>query len=102
MTKDETVPIAIPLDELRQMAAAVAEELRASGSAAGMNADSAGGGSLQRGLSEELRSRFIGVRAALFQRGIYDPVLVRFDSATAPPASNQEIAEQLSAIAAAL
>jgi hypothetical protein len=47
------------------------------------------------------RQRFIALRAALFQRGVYDPVLVRFDSATAPRATNAEIAEQLEKIAAA-
>jgi len=47
------------------------------------------------------RQRFIALRAALFQRGVYDPVLVRFDSATAPRAANAEIAEQLEKIAAA-
>jgi hypothetical protein len=78
---DDKVPIAIPLDELRQQAAAVAEAMQ-SGE-----------------LSPELRARFINVRAALFQRGIYDPVLVRFDTATAPRATTQEIAEQLASVA---
>lgn len=50
----------------------------------------------------DLRARFVHIRAALYQRGIFDPVLVRFDSATAPPASLPEIASQLLAIAAAL
>jgi len=39
------------------------------------------------------------VRAELFQRGIYDPVLVRFDSYTAPKASVSEVAEQLASVA---
>lgn len=78
---DEKLPIAIPLAELKEQAAAVAEEMRAGE------------------VSPELRAGFIHVRAALFQRGIYDPVLVRFDSATAPRASAQEIAEQLATIA---
>jgi hypothetical protein len=30
---------------------------------------------------------------------MYDPVLVRFDSATAPRATTQEIAEQLATVA---
>jgi hypothetical protein len=42
------------------------------------------------------------VRAALFQRGIFDPVLVRFDSATAPRATKEEIAEQLATVAQTL
>ena len=77
----EKLPIAIPLDELKAQAAAVAEEMR-SGE-----------------LSAPLRARFIQVRAALFQRGIFDPVLVRFDSATAPRATVPEIAEQLATVA---
>jgi hypothetical protein len=79
---DEKLPIAIPLEELRQQAAAVAEEMKAADAVA-----------------PQLRERFINVRAALFQRGIYDPVLVRFDSATAPRATTQEIAEQLATVA---
>jgi hypothetical protein len=42
------------------------------------------------------------VRAHLFARGIYDPVLVRFDSATVPKAQVGEIAEQLAMVGAAL
>lgn len=53
-------------------------------------------------LPPALRKRFIDARAALFQRGIYDPVLVRFDSATAPRASVSEIADQLAAVADSL
>ena len=81
---DDKLPIAIPLEELKRDAAAVAEELK-SGS-----------------LSPELRERFIHVRSALFQRGIYDPVLVRFDSYTVAKASAEEIAEQLATVAASL
>lgn len=51
---------------------------------------------------EELRRRFIAVRTELFQRGIFDPVLVRFDSATVPRASTQQIADQLAAVVASL
>ena len=79
---DQKLPIAIPLEELKEEAAAVAEELRAAETVA-----------------PRLRERFINVRAALFQRGIYDPVLVRFDSATAPRATTAEIAEQLASVA---
>ena len=74
------------MSELKQMAAAVAEELKTAGDAP----------------AADLRTRFIEVRAALFHRGIYDPVLVRFDSATAPRASTQEIAEQLEKVAESL
>jgi len=51
-------------------------------------------------LSLELRKRFIALRSELFQRGIYDPVLARFDSVTVSRASVQAIADQLDAIAA--
>jgi hypothetical protein len=38
----------------------------------------------------------------MYLRGIYDPVLVRFDSATAPPVSPAELAEELESVAASL
>jgi hypothetical protein len=72
-------------DDLKTAAATVAEELKA--------AETPG---------PELRERFINVRAELFQRGIYDPVLVRFDSATAPRATTREIGEQLATVAQSL
>jgi hypothetical protein len=74
-------------EELRTLGARVAADLRA-----------------QKGptVPEELRRRFIAVRAELFQRGIFDPVLVRFDSATVPKASTQQIADQLAAVVASL
>ncbi len=81
------------------MAAQVAAELQ---SAASTTTVTSGGGSRPRGLSEELRMRFIAVRSVLFQRGLFDPVLVRFDTATGTQASIAEIAGQLQAIAAAL
>lgn len=84
---DDKAPIAIPLGELKTLATTVAAEMKALGGGA---------------LPVELRNRFINVRAALFQRGIYDPVLVRFDSATATPASAAEIAAQLESVAASL
>lgn len=86
-------------DRLKQLAAETAEALK---SAASSEPIPTGGGSRHRGLPEELRQRFIDVRAALFARGIYDPVLVRFDTATAPQATTSEIAEQLATVAAAL
>ena len=76
----------IPISELKTLAAEVAEQMKSAGSP----------------LTGPLRAHFITVRANLFQRGIYDPVLVRFDSATAPKASVEEVAEQLSAVATAL
>ena len=49
-------------------------------------------------MSEEQRKRFIALRTAMYVRGIYDPVLVRFDSITAPRATVSEIARQLAVI----
>ena len=63
--------------ELKSAAAAVAREM-------------AGGA-----VTPELRKRFIAVRAELFQRGIYDPLLVRFDSATVAPITPQEAAAEM-------
>jgi hypothetical protein len=80
--------VAVPLEELRQIAVRVADELRAT-------ADG-------QVLAPEVRARFLTLRAALFQRGIYDPVLVRFDSATVPRATLTEIAEQLATVAESL
>jgi hypothetical protein len=54
-------------------------------------------GSAHRGWPAELRQRFIRLRGALMERGIYDPVLVRFDTASAPQAETAKIAEQLNA-----
>jgi len=75
------LPGTMTLAALKTEAAAVAEAMQS------------------RELDPALRTRFIAVRAALFQRGIFDPVLVRFDSATAPRASAREIAEQLATVA---
>ena len=70
--------------ELRTSAAAVAAEM-----AAGE-------------LTPELRARFISVRAELFQRGIYDPVLVRFDSGTVAQIDAKSAAEELARVAEGL
>jgi hypothetical protein len=72
--------------ELREKGAAVANELRTA----------------PEPLPHELRKAFIDVRAALFARGIYDPVLVRFDSATVSRASVHDIAEQLASVVTGL
>lgn len=102
MEHHDRLPIAIPLDELKQLAGLIATELKAAGGDATQSISGTGGGSRHRRLPEELRSSFIEIRAALFQRGIYDPVLGRFDTATVAQASTHEIAEQLETIAAAL
>lgn len=84
---DDRKPIAIPNEQLKALAAAVAMELKTAGDGP---------------LPEHVRIRFIDTRAALFQRGVFDPVLVRFDSATVPRATNQELGEQLAAVSEAL
>ena len=99
---DERPPMAIPLDELKQLALLVAAELKRAAGESSQPIAGTGGGSRHRNLSEELRSSFIEIRTALFQRGVYDPVLVRFDTATVPQASTLEIAEQLETVAAKL
>lgn len=73
-------------EDLKELAALVAEELKGS----------------PEPLPADVRERFINVRAALVQCGIYDPVLVRFDTISAPRASVREIAEQLATVAGAL
>ena len=91
------------IDEIKTHAAAVAAELKAaSANMPGEPIANTGGGSRHRGLPEDLRVRFVDVRAGLYQRGIYDPVLVRFDTASVTQASTQEVAEQLGTIAESL
>ena len=102
MQHDETAHAPLSLDELRGRASQVAESLAALANAGAPIATNPGGGSRHRAIPEELREQFIEVRAALFQRGLYDPVLVRFDTATAPQATTAEIAEQLRSVAASL
>lgn len=75
------------IPEIKQLAGQVAAEMKRIGNGP---------------MPKDLRQRFIEVRAALFQRGVFDPVLVRFDSITAPPASPAEIGEQLATLATAL
>lgn len=53
-------------------------------------------------IDDATRSRFLATRAELFNRGVFDPVLVRFDSATVAHATNGEIAAELEKIAASL
>lgn len=82
--------------ELKDAAAAAAEALTSSG---GASAPQPGGGSQTRMLPERVRAAVIDVRTRLYQRGIVDPLLARFDSATVAPASDIEISERLAAIA---
>jgi hypothetical protein len=91
-------PHLLPFDQLKSAAAAVAAELRAFSQAPAAS----GGGSRQRALPEDLRQRFIDLRATLYTRGIYDPVLVRFDTASVTQATTEEVAQQLATVAEAL
>lgn len=97
----EVATTVMSIDEIKKGAAAVAAELR-NVPASAKETTPPGGGSHHRGLPIALQKRFIDVRAALFQRGLFDPVLVRFDTASAPQAANAEIAEELAALAASL
>jgi len=85
---------------LKELAAQTADALQSAASSEPV--PNTGGGSRHRGLQEELRQQFIDVRAALFALGIYDPVLVRFDTATVAQAPTSEIGERLAAVAEAL
>ena len=87
MHDQEKHSAAIPLSDLKVLASLVAEQL---------------GGLGDTGLPADVRAAFIDVRAALFQRGIYDPVLIRFDSATVPRAPVREIAARLAQVADSL
>ena len=75
-------PHMMSIEEIRTAGLAVAEEMKSAET-----------------LTPELRARFIAVRGALFQRGCYDPVLVRFDTASAPRATVAEVAERMREVA---
>lgn len=90
-------------DEIKSMASAVAADLRKAAEAVrGEPASPTGGGSRQRALPEDLRQRFINVRTALVERGIFDQVLARFDTAAAPQETTLEIADELAKVASTL
>jgi hypothetical protein len=89
------------IDEIKAAAASVAEQMKAVPTASETPASS-GGGSLHRGLPADVRERFIAVRGALYARGVYDPVLVRFDTASVPQAATAEVADRLAEVASSL
>lgn len=91
----------IPLAQLKTMALEVASQMTG---VAGADATpgATGGGSAHRALPEDVRHRFIEVRSSLIERGVFDPILIRFDTATAPQATTAAIAQQLSAVAEGL
>lgn len=74
------------IEEIKAAAAEVAAALQAAGET----------------VPDDVKARFIAVRAALFQRGVFDPVLVRFDSATVARTSKEELAAELAKIAESL
>ena len=73
------------IEEFRAVVARLAEEMRRASD-----------------LSADQRRRFIAVRAELSQRGVFDPILARFDTVTVTRASTQEVANELAAIAASV
>ena len=88
-------------EDLRVRAAAIADALWKLPNAADPVGNT-GGGSRHRAIPADLQKQFIDLRAELFQRGIYDPVLVRFDTASAPQATTTEVAEQLKIVASSV
>ncbi len=80
-------PVALNVAEIKARAVAIAEKMKTLGDAP---------------LPAALRTDLVEVRSALFQRGIYDPVLGRLDSATVPQATPKELAEELVALSASL
>lgn len=91
----------MPLGQLEAMALEVAARMNGT-PAADATPGATGGGSAHRNLPEDVHRRFIEVRSALIERGIFDPVLIRFDTATAPQASTAAIAQQLTTVAEGL
>ena len=73
------------IEEFRAVVAPLAEEMRRSSD-----------------LSADVRRRFVAVRAELFRRGVFDPILARFDAVIVTRASAQEVANELAAIAASV
>jgi hypothetical protein len=101
MNDEGAVHAAMTADQIRSLATAVASELKMANESPEKLTGS-GGGSRHRGLPEALRNKFIAVRTELFRRGLYDPVLVRFDTATVAQAPIAEVAERLEQVAAAI
>lgn len=103
MHEEKETPVAMTHEQVKELTGRVAAEMKAA--SASLTAESltgTGGGSRHRGLPEDLRNRFIAVRTALFDRGIFDPVLVRFDTATVSQASTAELGEHLTRIEQAM
>lgn len=82
-----------------RVAAEIQEELTHGAHPSGEGAHQ---GSKHRGLPEQLRTKFIAVRSELIERGVYDPVLIRFDTATATQADTKTLAARLVEVAGTL
>jgi len=85
MNVDENHPVALSLPDVKAAASSLAAEIKKSSE-----------------LSPALRARLIAVRSALFQLGVYNPILSRLDSATVSRAPIGEIAEELGKVASSL
>ena len=89
-------------EEIARRAQRIAAELREALGGGAVEGGGAQQGSAHRKLPEAVRKNFIDFRASLFELGIYDPVLVRFDSATASQADTSAIANRLVAVSESL
>lgn len=88
--------------DIAREAQRIAAELQEALESAATNGSGAQQGSAHRQLPEALRKRFIDLRGELHDRGVYDPVLIRFDTATSPQAETSRVAEQLVRVAESL
>ena len=91
------------IEELKSATAGLAVEI------AGVAADvkdeqltGTGGGSRHRSIPDPVRQQFIAVRSELYQRGVFDPILARFDGATVTQASLRELAGELAKVSESL
>lgn len=89
-------------EEIARSAQRIAAEMREALAGGAVEGGGAQQGSAHRKLPEAVRKNFIDFRASLFDLGIYDPVLVRFDTATASQADTSAIADRLMAVSASL
>jgi hypothetical protein len=85
--KDSLLIVPFHLAELRPIAGALLTDLQALG---------------DKPLTRPLRKRLIEFRAALFQLGMFDPVLARLDSATVPQVTVNDVTDELALIAGTL
>lgn len=74
------------LEQLRTEASELARTMEASAS----------------GWTPEIRRNFVRLREEMLIRGIYDPVLIRYDSISAPRSDLPTLARQLAVVAGSL